>query len=76
MWGSARGKGKKERPTYAPREEAGGVGRRKAEVQAMATRSRAAKRPDAVLREDEGMVRAGWLWSEREGTGRRRKGKA
>jgi hypothetical protein len=60
------------RPTYAPRAETGGLGRRKAEVQAMATRSTAAKRPDAVLREDEGMVMAGWL--EREG--RRREGTA
>ena len=41
-------------------------------MQAMATRSTAAKRPDAVLREDEGMVMAGWL--EREG--RRREGTA
>ena len=61
----------KKRPTYAPREEAGGLGRRKAEVQAMATKSRAAKRPDAVLREEEGMVTRAWLWS-----GKRREGKA
>ena len=63
-----------KRPTYAPREEAGGLGRRKAEVQAMATKSRAAKRPDAVLREEEGMVTRAWLWSGKRG--RRREGKA
>jgi len=53
--------GRGKRPTYAPREEAGGLGRRKAEVQAMATKSRAAKRPDAVLKEEEGMVTRAWL---------------
>lgn len=46
-----------EGPTYAPTGEVEGVGRRKAEVQAIATSSRATTRLDNVLREKGGMVR-------------------
>lgn len=56
-----------EGPTYAPREEAEGVGRRKAEVQAMATNSRVTTRLDDVLRDDDGMVRLAGCWVEKEG---------